>query len=109
MNEEHSIIYRVSMSLDPNGLSSRVSEIEVKETSKSFVAERMRINKERLMRVDTSFIETSRIIRYYTYCREGDQQQALDMLKAHIIEKIKTYKMEVDTLYSFVAKDVTLQ
>lgn len=88
--------------LDDRGFGARIREIPVKETSKSFVAQGRRIGKDRLMKVDTHIIENHKNIRYFTYCLDGEQQQALNMIKAHIIDKIKTYKQEVDALYSFV-------
>lgn len=96
-------IYKVAGWLDFKGFDKRIFEIECKETDKSFVADGKRISKDKLLKIDTMFFENHKSIRYFTYCRDGEQQKALDMIKAHIVDKIKTYKSEVDSLIAFVS------
>jgi hypothetical protein len=96
-------IFKVAGWLDFKGFDKRIFEIEAKETEKSFVADGKRISKEKLMKVDTIFVENHKSMRYFTYCMDGEQQKALDLIKAHIVEKIKTYKSEVDALIAFVS------
>ncbi len=96
-------IFKVAGWLDFKGFDKRIFEIESKETDTSFVADGKRISKDKLMKVDTIFVENHKSMRYFTYCRDGEQQKALDLIKAHIVEKIKTYKSEVDALFSFVS------
>lgn len=55
------------------------------------------------MKIDTMFVENHKSMRYYTYCSDGEQQNALDMIKQHIIDKVKTYKSEIDALMQFVS------
>ena len=96
-------IFKVGGWLDPKGFDKRIHEIEVTETDKSFVGDGKRISKDKLMKIDTMFVENHKSMRYYTYCRDGEQQKALDMIKQHIIDKVKTYKAEIDALMQFVS------
>lgn len=95
-------IFKVSGWLDPRGFDKRIYEIKVKETEKSFISDEKRISKDKLMKVDTIFIETHKSIRYFTYCKDGEQQNALDLIKQHIINKVKIYKAEIDILMQYV-------
>jgi hypothetical protein len=95
-------IFKVAGWLDQKGFDKRIHEIEVTETDKSFVGDGKRISKAKLMNIDTMFVENHKSMRYYTYCRYGEQQKALDMIKEHIIDKVKTYKSEIDALMQFV-------
>jgi len=96
-------IFKVAGWLDPKGFDKRIYEIEVTETDKSFVGDGKRISKDKLMKIDTMFVENHKSMRYYTYCGDGEQQKALDMIKQHIIDKVKTYKSEIDALMQFVS------
>ena len=96
-------IFKVGGWLDPKGFDKRIHEIKVTETDKSFVGNGKRISKDKLLKIDTMFVENHKSMRYYTYCRDGDQQKALDMIKQHIIDKVKTYKSEIDALMQFVS------
>lgn len=96
-------IFKVAGWLDLKGFDKRIFEIEAKETDKSFVADGERISKDKLLKIDTIFVENHKSMRYYTYCRDGEQQKALDMIKQHIIDKVKTYKSEIDALIAFVS------
>jgi len=96
-------IFRVAGWLDQKGFDKRIQEIEVTETGKSFVAEGKRINKDKLMKIDTMFVENHKSMRYFTYCKDGEQQKALDLIKQHIIEKVKTYKSEIDVLMQYLS------
>ncbi len=95
-------IFKVGGWLDPKGFDKSIREIEVTETEKSFVGDGKRISKDKLMKIDTMFVENHKSIRYYTYCLDGEQQKALDMIKQHIIDKVKTYKLEIDALMQFL-------
>lgn len=96
-------IFKVAGWLDFKGFDKRIFEIKAKETDNSFVADGKRISKNKLMKIDTISVENHKSMRYFTYCREGEQQKALDLIKAHIVDKIKTYKSEVDALIAFVS------
>lgn len=95
-------IYRVSLSLDANGFRQITREINVKITDKCFIGDGYRIRKDELMRINTSFVETYKWMKYYTYCIDGDQEKSIDMLKTHIIEKLKGYKSELDVLLKYI-------
>jgi hypothetical protein len=95
-------IYKVSVLLDSKGFENKIQEISVKETNKSFVGEGCRIAKDKLMKIDTIYIETHRFLRYFTYCKDGQQQEAFDMLKQYIVNKAREYKKEIDILYSHI-------
>lgn len=99
-------IFKVGCLLDSRGFDERIKEIEATETSKSFLADGKRISKDKLLKIDTVFVENHQSIRYFTYCRNGEQQMALDMIKQHIIDKVKTYKSEIDVLMQYLGDKV---
>lgn len=76
--------------------------MEMEETAKSFVGGGKRISKEKLMKIDTIWIENHRLIHYHTFCVEGQQQAAIDMLKAHVIAKANQYKAELDAILEII-------
>jgi len=96
-------LFKIVGAIDKEGLQKRVIEIEVEETAKSYVGDGRRVSKDKLMKIDAIFHENHTSIRYYTYCLDGDQQKALDMLKVHVIGKVLQYKQEIDLLVSFIS------
>jgi hypothetical protein len=101
--EQITSIFKVIGWLDQKGFDKRIREIEVTETDKSFVGDGKRISKVNLMKIDTMFVENHKSMRYFTYCVDGEQQKALDMIKQHIIDKAKTYKSEIDFLITYIS------
>jgi hypothetical protein len=95
-------IYYVAGKLDKMGFSHRIEPIDCEETKKMYVTHSKRINKDKIMKIDTQIIESHRWQHFFTYCLEGQQQEALNMLKTHIIEKVKKIKSEVDELYKWL-------
>ena len=95
-------LFVVKSWLDVRGYDSRITEIKVIEKDKCYIGDGKTIHKDRLMTINTKFIENHKSMRYYTYCKDGDQQKALYMLKAHIIEKVKKYKEEIDLTISHI-------
>ena len=51
------------------------------------------------MKIDTIMVENHSSIRYFIYCLNGQQEEALYMLKNHITEKLLEYKSEIDLKY----------
>ncbi len=102
MENKNINIYKVSGILDKRGFDKRIDKIEVVETSKSFVGEGKRISKDKLMKIDSVIFDNHRVLRYFTYCEDGKQQEALYLLKAHIIAKVKQYKSEIDLLHAYI-------
>jgi hypothetical protein len=96
------VIYKVWGGLDKRGLSSRIEPIEVEEKPKCYVGEGNRINKDRMMKIDSMFREQHNMLRFYTFCLEGQQQDALDMIKNHVVAKVNLFKSEVEVLYNFI-------
>lgn len=95
-------IYLVTMRLDKNGFSHQIHSIDCTETTKMYVTHSKRIAKEKVMKIDSHIIPNHRCQHFFTFCLEGQQQEALDMLRLHIIDEIKTVKSEVDKLFAFV-------
>ena len=95
-------IFKVGVWLDPKGFNKRINEIEVNETDKYFVGDGKRISKYKLMKIDTVFFENHNSIRYFAYCLDGQQQEALKKIKEHIVLKVKLYKEEIDVLVSYL-------
>jgi hypothetical protein len=91
-------IYFIAGKLDKNGFSHRIEPIDCDETKKMYVTPTKRISKDKIMKIDTQVIENHRWQHFFTYCLEGKQQEALNMLKEHIIQNITRIKSEVDEL-----------
>jgi hypothetical protein len=91
-------IYYIAGKLDTKGFSHRIEPIDCDETKKMYVTPTKRISKDKIMKIDTQVIESHRWQHFFTYCLEGQQQDALNMLKSHIIENITRIKSEVDAL-----------
>jgi len=101
-NDTYCHIFKILGWLDSKGFGYNIIKIEAKESDKSFIKNGKRISKDKLLKIDTIYNENHKTIRYITYCRDGEQQKALDIIKAHIIKKVKQYKSEIDELYQFV-------
>ncbi len=87
------------MRLDHTGLQTRINDISVKETKNSFVSERMRISKTKLLTVDTKWVENHKYIIYHTYCLPEQVGEAKTTLYEHIKKVIHAYKEEIDQLF----------
>lgn len=106
-DDSYCSIFKVGGWLDSRGFDKRIHRMGAKETEKSFIADGKRISKDKLMKVDTVFVENHTSMRYFTYCREEQIQDALNLIKAHIIEKVKTYKKEIDVLAAYCSLEDT--
>ncbi len=95
-------IFKVVGWLTIKGFDKRIHELEVIETAQSFIAEHRRISKNKLLAINTVLMENHKNLRYHTYCMECDQQKALDLIKQHIIDKVLTYKSEIDSLVKYL-------
>ena len=97
------VIYKVSGSLSRDGFKHKVYPIEVSESKACYISfAKKRINKSKLMQIDSFFRDRHNVIQVYTYCVEGKQQEALDMLKAEIISRITKVKAEIDEVIKHV-------
>jgi len=100
-------IFKVYGSLSTNrGWNHNIVPMTVEETNKSFVTTGYRISKDKLMKIDTDLRDNTKLVAYYTYCREGDQRNALNLIKKQIISKVKQYKDEVDILCDYTSKTI---
>lgn len=97
-------LLKIGMSLDTTGFKTTKKEIEVKEGQKSFVADGIRVSKEKILKIDTIFIETSAVIKYHIFCFESDEAIAVTMLRNHILAKTKAYKEQIDLIYKYVVE-----
>ncbi len=97
-------LFKITVFIDSRGLHKRIQDINVEEKGKSYFGEGKRINKDKLMKIDTMFFENHTSIRYFTYCLDGEQQKALNMLKKHVTDKVMQYKSEIDVLVSYLKK-----
>src|SRR5690242_15871168 len=95
-------IFKVAGWLDKKGFGKVIHEIDVVEKTNSFVSSGSRISKDKIMSIQTNFHEHHNCIRYFTYCKDGQQQDALDLLKKYIIKKVERYKSEIDELVKFI-------
>lgn len=103
---KEALILKIGVSLTSNGLKQTVRELNVKETDKSFVGDGSRISKDKIMKIDTIFVENHRMINYYTYCMPEDKDKAIEMLKSHVKSKVMTYKSEIDALFVAYGKNI---
>ena len=91
-------IYNVAASLSPSGWIHTVGRIECTETHKSFVAYGRRIDKKKLMQVDSICHEHHASINYFTYCRSGYQAEARDLLMGHIADRVNRYLQQIQAI-----------
>lgn len=101
-NNPKTTIYYVVGGLDKKGFSYRVEPIDCEETNKTYVSYNGRINKNKMMVIDSSILDNHKWQHFYTYCLDGQQQDALDMIKNHIIKNVKKIKSEIDELYKWL-------
>src|ERR1035437_7371908 len=85
-------IYKISGGLDLQGWSRSVEAIEVEQKPKTYVTTRgrygnSRYEKKDFMAILSNYGSRHNYYSFYTYCLEGQQQEALDMIKKHIIDK----------------------
>lgn len=95
-------ILKINLRLKEDGFTKNIKEFDIKETEKSFICDGQRISKNKILKIDTMYVENHKWLNYHTYCLEGDQEKAFDMLKKHIIDKVKTYKSEIDVLIGLI-------
>ncbi len=95
-------IYKAIVTLGKDGWNETIKELNVTETEKSFVGEGRRIGKEKLMRVDTIFLESHKHYIYFAYCLEGQQQQALYSLKEKILEMASKHLQEINAVQKHI-------
>jgi hypothetical protein len=95
-------IYLVVLKLGKNGFTNRIEPIDCVESKKTYVTYSKRISKDKIMKIDSHMLENHKWQHFFTYCLEGQQQEALDMLRSHIINNVKRIKSEVDELFAFV-------
>lgn len=88
-------IYNVRVAAIPTECYYRIDSIEVVEKPVTYVGEGKKIAKDKIMKIDTIFHENHKAIRYFTYCLEGQQQEAITMLKNHCIKKANQYHAEI--------------
>lgn len=79
-------LYKVSCTLTPKGFEINATPMECKETEKSYVGGGQRIDKGKLLKVDTTTYEFIwNGIRYYAWALESQLDEAQDMLKEKVI------------------------
>lgn len=94
-------IYKVKVWVGETHASCNATEINVTEKDKTFVTDdNKRIDKGKLMKIDTIFYENSDSIRYHTYCLENDIESAKQMLLSHVESKIVKYKESLNSTIS---------
>jgi hypothetical protein len=98
-------IFKVSGSIDKIGLRHKVVEFEAVETDKCYFFDSMRLNKEKIMVIDSIYRNDSAFISYHTYCLDGDQQKALDIIKEMIIDRVNTLKSQIDNLVNILEEN----
>lgn len=101
-NKNKTTIYSVSGSVSSNGFKFSVRPIECEEKERSYVTISKRYSKDRIMNLDTRIINSHKFIGFGTLCLEGQQQEALDKIKAACIEFAEKVKKEFDEMYSFI-------
>lgn len=102
--EKTTKIFKISLKLEKEGFIKNIKEFDMKETTKCFIGDGQRIPKDKIMKVATIWHENHQWLNYHIYCFEEDLQKAFDIIKKHIIDKVKTYKSEIDVLMGFIEK-----
>lgn len=95
-------ILKVYVSLYPYGWKITVDRIECEEKQKIYQSYNQKIKKDKLMKIDTIFIESHRNLSYFTFCLPSQKDEAILNLKSHISGKVLEYKSKMDDLLQFI-------
>jgi len=95
-------LYRVNLRLNSSGYRKWIDVIQVRETNKSFVGSGKRIDKSKILVLDSMFIQRHNLISYYTYCKKEDISTAVDLIKKRIVAMAKQFNEECNQMFSHV-------
>ena len=102
MESKQTTLLIITASLSKDGFRSDEIVRECTETSKSFLCEGRRVSKDKLMQIQTRFVETHRSLKYYMYCFPADKERAAKILRDYITQKALTYKSEIEVICKFI-------
>ncbi len=97
--DKEKILY-IGMSLSKDGYHLTIREFLARETKGSYVFDKSRVSKDKIMRIDTKLLTMHNFQAFYTYCLPEQERDAVNMLRNHLIENIEKIKLEVDAVYS---------
>lgn len=82
------IIYRVSIILNKESYQIFTQELEVKETANSYTKPSLRLDKSKMLLVQTDHYEYPGIYQYYTYCLPDDFSKARELLTNKVKDRL---------------------
>lgn len=92
-------LYNVQISLTENGWKDVAREYEVKETEKTYSFPGTRIDKSKIMAIETNWRDSHRYYNYETWCLLDDLKKANAMLVNAIKEKAELAKVVCDKIH----------
>jgi len=96
------------MGVDAKDFYCKVIKAEFSEREKSYVRPTQRISKDKLMKIDTIWLENSEVVRYHTYCLPEQKEAAIEMLRRHIIAKVTGYHEKINHLTLMIQKKISV-
>jgi len=102
-------LYKISVNLTTKSMTWNHEELEAKETKHSFLYDKRRINKDRIMKIDSIYYNTIggelSVLSYYTYCLEKQRKEAVTLLLARIQKRISDIKTDALLMYNEAFKE----
>lgn len=99
-------IYQVHLRLNTSGFKKYFNEFKLKETDKTYTGLGKRIDKDKLLKVDSITIARHNYLGFFTYCKAEQLDEAQKILHDHIIVLAKKFKEEMEVVYSHIKDEI---
>lgn len=101
-------IYLVRVFLNGNGWKTVTRAFTVEEKPNSYTNSKHRISKDKIMTIQESIIRNDNgRFSFETYCLEGNQYNAENMLKDHIKPMFVKFRDEINEQYELIKDTLT--
>jgi hypothetical protein len=91
-------LYKAAVWLDADTFMVVIFEGTFRETDKFYVSDGKRIAKDKIMKVETGFVESHKTIRHHIYFMDGDKDKAVGMIMEYVLNKIERHRKEIDAV-----------
>ena len=99
-------IYQVNLRLNKTGFKKYVNEFKLKETDKSYMGLGKRIDKDKLLKIDSITFARHDNMLFFTYCKAEQIDEALKILHDHIVILTTRFKEEMEIVYSHINDEI---
>lgn len=102
-------ILRIGLTLDRTGYTATRREYNADEKGKSYVWLGTRLAKDKILKVDTQFHNFGATKGFHVFCLEGQQEQAIEILKTEIRKAVDKLKDELGQVISHIDDPITVK